>query len=517
MLKWLWRVFLIIAVIGALLRLWFAISTGQTPPVIVGSPHDYCKVQAGVDNKSIGVRLSSTLRPDGTKTYIGLSDGTFAFDTIRPDSQLKCQASQSLREKDSSKAGMLWTEALQQDSNDAEALIYRENQRVLESGLPIVTFIIGTSFTSGNDILIGRYTLQGAYIAQDEYNRNATKVQIRLLISNFGSNSNDALLVAQQIVQANLPDSSIKGVMGLPFTSDQTLKSIIQILQQGKLPVVLPTGSVDPQIDQASNVFHVAPSIQREGTVGAIYVQQQLHAKKVALCVDPNDAYSSNLANAFKQQFTASGTGEVIVTNYQVGNEASIVGCAIIALNSFADLIYFAGNAEDANVLLERLPKSGLYANLRVMGGNALYVIGGYTSGNYHRLDFTATAYPDEWPWLKLPQHPFFDEYPLSFSGWPPNRLYGYSRPDNHAILSYDALLTLLKGSEVASNTWSISFNSGMLLGALVHISLQGFSGQISFGTDGNPINKSVVVLKVNDSSQAQLQHVECCFLAGSA
>ena len=65
-----------------------------------------------------------------------------------------------------------------------------------------------------------------------------------------------------------------------------------------------------------------------------------------------------------------------------------------------ADLIYFSGYASDASTLLTDLPTSGQFAKLPVLGGDALYELGGYQSSSHAagvRLRFTTFAYPDEW------------------------------------------------------------------------------------------------------------------------
>jgi len=43
----------------------------------------------------------------------------------------------------------------------------------------------------------------------------------------------------------------------------------------------------------------------------------------------------------------------------------------------------------------------------------------------------------------------------------------------------------------------------------------QGVSGQISFGSDGNPVNKAIVVLKVAPGGFFQMDSVQGCFQVG--
>ena len=157
------------------------------------------------------------------KELIGVSDGTVAFGTGGSDGALKQQAAAALKAGDPSSAETLWSQALQlpNASNDAEVLIYQEDQNVLSSGKPYITIVVGTIMTGAN-AGVGQDDLQGAYTAQKEYNdgfKLPNSVLVRLLVANAGSNATDANTVALQIVQAAQADKTIVGVMGWPFSA----------------------------------------------------------------------------------------------------------------------------------------------------------------------------------------------------------------------------------------------------------------------------------------------------------
>src|SRR5205085_1613953 len=143
-------------------------------------------------------------KPDAIKVWsapngelIGLSDGRYTFDTAadRLDASLKVAASKDLAQGDKTGAKSLWSQAVRTDTSDAEALIYLEDQRVLDSGSPYITLVVGTTLTGSADTVSdGRGNLQGAYVAQKEYN-DGLKLSggrlIRLLIANAGSKSDN--------------------------------------------------------------------------------------------------------------------------------------------------------------------------------------------------------------------------------------------------------------------------------------------------------------------------------------
>ncbi len=476
--------------------------------------------------KALNIDASSATQSIGVvnaadNELIGISDGTYAFDTSRSDGQFKEHASAKLKQGDKIGAVALWHEATGKDTNDAEALIYQEDQFVLASGKPYITLVVGTTLTGSNASAIstGRDVLQGAYVAQKEYN-DGSKLSggrlVRLLIANAGSKADYATQVAQQIVQATKQDHTIVGVMGWPFSS-YSLKAV-DVLSNAGVPMVSPTASSNQLTGISRFFFRVAPSDKSQGVAGAQYVEQQLHAKRVALFVDPTDAYSSSLASAFSNQFEADGNQIIVTEHYQVGKTQALPGILQNALLFNPDLIYFSGYSSDLGVLLTAQP------DIQVMGGDALYELGGYPNtarAGFVHLHFTAFAYPDEWQAKNLTPPPFFTMYSRDFDplGQHTQNPYDYDRPTNDSILAYDAMFALLQGCNNALDAGNTILTPSALQQGLSRITgsqaIQGVSGQIAFGSDGDPIKKAVVVLYVDSGfiKIANTNGIQGCFL----
>ncbi|WP_069805881.1 protein kinase domain-containing protein [Thermogemmatispora onikobensis] len=459
----------------------------------------------------------------GQKDYIGISDGRAAFDTSRPDGKLKQQAAQHLQSGDIAGAAALWQSALSLDENDAEALIYLEDQRVLSSGSPYITLIVATMLSGPDPAAVGagRGDLQGAYLAQKEYNSGGKLgdgLQVRLLIANSGGSSLFATTVAQQIVQAAQADKTIVGVMGWPYSSRAL--NALSILAQAHLPMVSETASSDLLTGRSPYFFRVCPSDQQQGLIGADYSYQRLQARRVALFFDPADAYSQSLATAFSTRYRSDGGSIVVREQYTVGKPATLPALLQDALTHQPDLIYFAGFSADIASLLSKLPTSGPFAHLQVMGGDGLYLLQGYPSNaraGFLRLHFTAFAYPDEWGYLGLPQPAFFTTYAQVFNASGQHGGYGYTRPFTDSILAYDATLALLQASKLLVSGGKTTFSGQDLQRALTQLngphSIQGISGSIAFGSDGNPQNKAVVVLMVDNVGHIRLESIQGHFL----
>ncbi|MBX5450851.1 ABC transporter substrate-binding protein [Thermogemmatispora sp.] len=459
----------------------------------------------------------------GQKDYIGISDGRAAFDTNRPDGKLKQQAAQHLQSGDVGGAAALWQSALSLDENDAEALIYLEDQRVLSSGSPYITFVVATMLSGPDPAAVGagRGDLQGAYLAQKEYNSGGKLgggLQVRLLIANSGGNSLFATTVAQQIVQAARADKTIVGIMGWPYSSRAL--NALPILAQAHLPMVSETASSDLLTGRSPYFFRVCPSDHQQGLIGADYSYQRLQARRVALFFDPADAYSQSLATAFSTRYRSDGGSIVVSEQYTVGKSGNLPALLRDALMHQPDLIYFAGFSADVAGLLSSLPTSGPFAHLQVMGGDGLYLLQGYPKSaraGFLRLHFTAFAYPDEWGYLALPQPAFFTTYAQVFNANGQQSGYGYTRPFTDSMLAYDATLVLLEAGRSLISSGKAAFNGQDLQQALARLngsrSVQGISGVIAFGSDGNPQNKAVVVLTVDSVGHIKLESIQGRFL----
>lgn len=448
---------------------------------------------------------------------IGISDGTSIFDTGGVDASLKLQAAQDLRQNpnDISTPLSLFNQAVALQSNDAEALIYQEDLRVINSGSPYVTLVVGTMLSGERALLgVGRDDLQGAYVAQKEFNTGSKihgDVQVRLLIANTGSQTSYVTQVVQQIVRLSQIDKTFAGVMGWPYSS-RTVQAI-QVLARAHIPMVSETASGDELTNASPYFFRVAPSNKSEGIAGAQYAEQVLHAKTVAMFYDPTDPYSQSLAQDFSQQFRSDGNKIVDSEIYTVSKPSSLPALLQKALATHPDLIYFSGYASDVSTILINLPAG----NLPVMGGDALYELGGYPASaraSFSRLRFTAFAYPDEWGVLGYgaQQPAFFGEYAADFdpgnnhTGSP----YGFTRPDNDTILAYDATVALLKGCDIVLSGGKQTVVPQDLRQALSTMtgsrSFQGVSGQVSFGPNGDSIDKAIVVLYVDPQGHIKME-----------
>jgi eukaryotic-like serine/threonine-protein kinase len=521
---------ILLLVTGLSLLVWILLGLwSSSQPLPLKPKLSECTAMQNITSSVSDSDFSVNKSPEGHDTYIGVSDGSFIFDTNLANGEQKCEGALFFRQGKTNEAEKYWTQAVmsqdqngfQQESNDAEALIYREDSHVMSSGLPYITFIVGTILT-GNDNEIGHDVLQGAYVAQEEFNRDhgdprVSPLQIRLLIANFGSSLVETPdtgekieeQIAEQIIETVKKDPRIKGVLlGVPYTSDNT----IALFNQSQIPVVLSGAFSETQLQGTKYIFPVTASIEREGQVGASFVQQSLKPGKIALFENTDSAYSKNLAEAFAKNLP-SGTS--LTREIYIGRDnQSITDGVNDALSKGVDFIYFAGDSFDADVAVGML--EGNHDNVEFMGGDAFYELDGFGE-HYKSLYFTSFAFPDEWNKLPLlQQHDFPALYRLNFAGWPLVKVYGYRRPNSEVILAYDGFSVLLDaGGRAASQKPNPKFSLQVMQGALMQIqgtqAFQGFSGRISFGFDRT--DKLVLILHADPDGLTKMQGKYGCLL----
>jgi hypothetical protein len=174
----------------------------------------------------------------------------------------------------------------------------------------------------------------------------------------------------------------------------------------------------------------------------------------------------------------------------------------------------------DFTTLLNAIPLTPQFADVKVVGGTPAYELikGGKPFTGYTRLRFESFGFPDEWALYSKQPPPFFANFAHTFdpqekhTGSP----YGFTRPTSYAMAAYDTLKTLLAGSQLALAGGKQTFTPEELRQALAQINgpraVQGITGNISLGSDGNPINKVGLVLRVDASSDLQMDAVQGCF-----
>ncbi|MBE3560410.1 MAG: ABC transporter substrate-binding protein [Ktedonobacteraceae bacterium] len=467
-----------------------------------------------------------------TQKGIGISDGRFVFDTYpgRSNVVLKQQAAHAIQQADLANAVNLLTKAVDMDPTDGEAQIYNENVHVLQSKAPYITIVLGLAFDKDAvDLLRARIDTQAAFIIQHEVNKNNLLphgLKLRLLIASAGSDRADvatvAQLIARRVTEAGNSDHII-GVVGWPFSS-QTINAR-DIIASAHLPLVSQTASSVKLSGSSPYFFRVNPADDQQGKALGKVAVQQLQAKTILVTRDPTEPYSVSLADSFTASARRLGARVInSSSDYFTTSTTTVEGFHKVvqdALANEADLIFIAGFDVDAVRLAHALgnaaraePASTALANLSILGGDGLAtaLVLGQGQGadaqiaaaypqDMRRLICTSFGDPNEWAFLQIPQ----SQQPTFFATWA--AVYQSSAiaanqappPGNDALLTADAVQVLVKAITLTpENITGQSVRDALAsLGKGNIPPFQGVSGRILFDSQGNPVDKAIVILAI--------------------
>jgi ABC-type branched-subunit amino acid transport system substrate-binding protein/Flp pilus assembly protein TadD len=450
---------------------------------------------------------------------LGVNDGSYAPFLTQGDGQLKKQAADQLKQGHSSEAISLWQEAIHSKNNDAEACIYSENQLVLLSGLPYITLVVGADLFEAQSS--GLSALQGAYVAQHEFNNGNHGFRLRLFIANSGTDTNNVPVITQMIVNIAKKDKTVVGVVSW-LTSIENV-SALKNLSPAHIPIVSPEAGSDQLTNISPYFLRIIAPTKVQGKQSALFAEKNLHAKRAVIFADDKDSYSQNAAQVFETQFGQDGNTILKVEPFTTGKMSDIKSLIQDALAMKPDLLFFTSrDVDDDAIFQDALPTSGLFANLPVLTGGAGYVA---HKAGYGRWYINADAYPDELKHIAgnaLPQSPFYQDYSNAFNkdDREPAGYYGYTLPDSYAMLSYDVTDVLLNAVQMVITNNKITLTVDglehitptILAHTLPYVIWQGVSGRIAFDTVGNPIKKVIIFLGLSSVGRFYVKDWLGCF-----
>jgi len=339
---------------------------------------------------------------------------------------------------------------------------------------------------------------------------------LRLLIARSGSTPSNSKRIAQQIVQAAQFDKTIVAVQG--WTSSDTTLPAVQILADAHLPMISATATTDGLTGKSPYFFRTTVPNAIQAPFIAQYIKEKLQSQSIVIFKDSNETYSNTFSQDLAQQLPIKYTQEFTTTK-DVQNRTLAQKVVSILSNYNPDLIIFATrDVNDITVMLNAIPANPQYANLKVFSGGAAYELANLQKkpNGYARIIFSVAAYPDQWSIL-APQSeppPFFGDYSKTYDpGGNHPGVYRYSRPTYMVMLGYDAFSALLEAGKKAGKQHPTSED---IQKALLQVSFQGVSGKISFGKDGNPVDKMRIILHVVDPGYNHMAAYQGCFLISS-
>ncbi|HEY1348476.1 MAG TPA: ABC transporter substrate-binding protein [Ktedonobacteraceae bacterium] len=331
-----------------------------------------------------------------------------------------------------------------------------------------------------------------------------------VLVANAGDNMEYAPSVAQQILRlAKAHSARFIGVTGWPVSTEQSIEGL-RLLTSAHIPVVSSTASSDALSAFSPYFFRMVPPDSEQGPIGARYAEQAYPTCKIAIVFfDQQNPYSKTLASAFLGAFTKPSEKQVILEAYGASALAAQRTAAIKsdlqdalsrpAVHPDTSFIYFAAYSEDFSRLLSSLNRDYQeYRQMPRLSGDSAHdrrdFLASSEGATYTNLTFTAFAYSGEWNGQKMPHEveAFFSHY---------REIYGADRqnvlPSADTILTYDAARLLFQAALNAGTSSGPDIQKA-LAGFDQSQPFQGVSGAIAFAPDENPIQKAILVLRVD-------------------
>ncbi len=249
------------------------------------------------------------------------------------------------------------------------------------------------------------------------------------------------------------------------------------ILQQAAVPMISPA-STNPRVTSKGDyIFRVCFIDSFQGKAMALFARKELHAKRAAIVVNVDEAYSRTLAQYFEKNFTAAA-GEVLKVIEYRGDaiDFSQIISQLKVLN--LDVTYLPGYTRDSGLFIKQSQKMGFSTTF--LGGDAWDEISKYAGtaveGSYQTTAWHPTVPYDQSENLKKL---YTDRYGC--------KLTNYSSP-----LAYDAVMVLKEAMETCRCT-----EGNKIRDALYGLqSYQGATGKITFNENGDPAGKDVIIIQ---------------------
>jgi ABC-type branched-subunit amino acid transport system substrate-binding protein len=189
-----------------------------------------------------------------------------------------------------------FAQAVQNDSNDPEVLIYYNNALARQQGSP---FTFAVVVPVKNIESVAQEILRGVAFAQNRFNANGgfNGHLLEIVIANDADDIEQAKKVAQQLVN----DKDVLAVIG-HYTSQVTGQALYKYQDaKEELAIISPTSS--SSLLQSNIFFRTTVSNAKYGQQLAEYTRKNLNLEKVVVFYNRDSLFSNNLREEFTNKF----------------------------------------------------------------------------------------------------------------------------------------------------------------------------------------------------------------------
>ena len=239
-------------------------------------------------------------------------------------------------------------------------------------------------------------------------------------------------------------------------------------------------GSTNPKVTLIGNyIFRVCFIDSFQGKAMARFAYNDLNAKKAVVLKNIDEEYSIKLAEYFMNAFQQIG-GKILLDGSYRGKAVDFSDVLRATTKLSPDVVYIPGYTRDSGLLIKQAVSMGVKATF--LGGDAWDEIYKYSGkavdGSYHSAPWHPDVpFPKSLHLKKIYQQKFHMEI-----------------ENMSAPLAYDAFMVLADAIKRAG-----TLNGAELRNAVAKTrGLQIATGIISFDENGDPLDKEVIILKLD-------------------
>lgn len=330
---------------------------------------------------------------------------------------------------------------------------------------------------TGSEATFGQSSHNGLMLAVEEINSSGGVLgkQIKLITDDTQSKTQEVPTVVQKLINRD------KVVALVGEVASSRSKAGAPIAQQFKIPMVTPA-STNPEVTMIGDyIFRVCFIDPFQASVMSKFAINSMKVNKVALLVDQKNAYSTGLADNFKNVFPGMG-GEIIEEQkYSAGDKDFKAQLTSIKAKN-PEAIFIPGYYTDVNLISIQAREIGLTCPLfgsdgweseKLTEGKAKDALEGSFFSTHVSADDPAPAIQN-----------FIKKYKDKYG----------SQPDAMAFLSYDAGMILFDAIKKAGDTSGEKIRDQLAKVA----DYQGITGLITINSERNAV-KPAVVMEIKD------------------
>ncbi len=319
------------------------------------------------------------------------------------------------------------------------------------------------------------YQYEIAKFAIDEVNEKGGVLGKKVEILFFDTQSTG---LGSKIAAKKAVDAGVTAVVGPAWSS--TALGAAPVLQKAKIPMVATTAT-NPNVTLIGDYIFRACFIDSfQGKVMANFAINDLEAKSAVILTNVGNQYSTGIAKFFIMNFQKSG-GKVLWEGDYSASETDFRLQLEKTKKLNPDVVYVPGYLRDSGFIIKQARKMGI--SVPFLGGDgwgeSMFKYGGdYASGNF----FSESWHVDD------PR-----EESISFVKHFEKK-YGKVMT---APLAYDAVMIVVDAIKRANSTEPQKIQKALAQTK----NFKGTTGNITFDENGDPVDKSAVILKLENGT----------------